>query len=104
VKGFGDGSVLASDRDLEPMWSIAAAQGVLVIDGVFLNRDRQRDYWTFSIFLEDSVSRSVVAGRTARDDVPVDSRILASPAISVLNASTWPHAIQLAEPGWSSTH
>jgi hypothetical protein len=62
VEGFGDGSVLASDRDLEPMWSIAAAQGVLVVDGVFLNRDRQRDYWTFSIFLEDSVSRVSCCG------------------------------------------
>ena len=33
VAGFGDGSVRASDRDLEPTWSIAHAQAVLGLDG-----------------------------------------------------------------------
>ena len=52
VEGFGDGSVLASDRDHEPTWSIAPAQALLGLDGVFLHRDRQWEYWMFSMFLD----------------------------------------------------
>ena len=46
------GLYLASDRDLEPTWSIAPAQALLGLDGVFLHRDGLREYWMFSIFFD----------------------------------------------------
>ena len=62
VEGFGDGSVLASDRDLEPTWSIAPAQALLGLNRVFLHRD-----WTAPVLdgfdvPRHSLSRSVLCG------------------------------------------
>lgn len=67
------GLYLASDRDLEPMWSIAPAQALLGLDGVFLHRDGLREYWMFSIFFDTDFTVSV-ARMAARDGVLTDSR------------------------------
>jgi uridine kinase len=40
---------------------------------VFINRDRQWEYWTVSMFL-DAARQVSVARMAARDQVPVDSR------------------------------
>ena len=46
--------VLDPDRDtwIEPTWTTAPADAVLVIDGEFINRAELRDGWNYRIFLE----------------------------------------------------
>lgn len=68
---------LVSDRDLEPSWSIAPAEAVLVFDGVFLHRDELRPYWAFSIFLDTDVAVGVarMADRDGGPRDPLDPRV-----------------------------
>lgn len=44
------------DRWIEPTWTTAPADAVLVIDGEFINRAELRDAWNYRILLESDVT------------------------------------------------
>jgi uridine kinase len=64
---------LVSDRLLDEPWQKAAADTVLVLDGLFLHRDELVRYWDLSVFLD--VPFSVTAERmAARDGTSADPK------------------------------
>jgi uridine kinase len=46
---------LARDAPIEPKWTTAPADAILVVDGIFLNRPELRGLWNYSVWLEASV-------------------------------------------------
>lgn len=55
--------------DLEPQ--SAAAEAVVIVEGLFLHRPRLVDYWDYSIFL-DAPFEATVARLATRDRTPAD--------------------------------
>jgi len=55
-----------TDEVLDPPWSSAPADAVLVLDGLFLHRDELAGHWDFSIFL--TAPFAVTAARMAIRD------------------------------------
>ena len=53
--------VFDPDRDawIEPTWTTAPADAMLVIDGEFINRGELRDAWNYRILLESEVTSEV---------------------------------------------